>query len=63
MRQLKITKAITTRNNESLDRYLTEIAREPMLTPEEEAALARKVHLGGRVGEEARDRQIGRAHV
>lgn len=58
MRQLKITKAITTRNSESLDRYLTEIAREPMLTPEDEAVLARKVHMGGRVGEEARDRLV-----
>lgn len=58
MRQLKITKAITTRNSESLDRYLTEIAREPMLTPEEEAVLARKVHMGGRTGEEARDRLV-----
>ena len=58
MRQLKITKAITTRNSESLDRYLTEIAHEPLLSPEEEAALAAKVHLGGRVGEEARDRLV-----
>ena len=58
MRQLKITKAITTRNSESLDRYLTEIAHEPLLTPEEEAALAAKVHQGGRVGEEARDRLV-----
>ena len=40
MRQIKITKAITARNSESLDRYLAEIAREPMLTPEEEASLA-----------------------
>lgn len=58
MRQLKITKAITTRNSESLDRYLTEIAREPLLSPEEEAALATQVHQGGRVGEEARDRLV-----
>lgn len=58
MRQLKITKAITTRNSESLDRYLTEIAHEPLLSPEDEAALAAKVHQGGRVGEEARDRLV-----
>ncbi len=55
---MKITKAITTRNSESLDRYLTEIAHEPLLSPEEEAALAAKVHQGGRVGEEARDRLV-----
>lgn len=55
MRQLKITKAITSRNSEVLDRYLTEIAREPMLTPEEEVQLAQTVHKGGREGERARD--------
>lgn len=58
MRQLKITKAITTRNSEALDRYLTEIAREPMLTPEEEATLAVKIHKGGKEGERARDRLV-----
>lgn len=58
MRQLKITKAITTRNSEALDRYLTEIAREPMLTPEEEASLAVKIHKGGKEGERARDRLV-----
>ncbi len=58
MRQIKITKAITARNSESLDRYLAEIAREPMLTPEEEAALAQKIHLGGKEGQKARDRLV-----
>ena len=58
MRQLKITKAITTRNNESLDRYLAEIAREPLLSPEEEAALAIQIRAGGKKGEEARDRLV-----
>ena len=58
MRQLKITKAITSRNNESLDRYLNEIAKEPMLTPEEEASLASQVHKGGKEGERARDRLV-----
>ena len=45
MRQLKIARSITSRNSEALDRYLTEIAREPMLNPEEE-------------GEQARDRLV-----
>lgn len=58
MRQLKITKAITTRNNESLERYLAEIAREPLLSPEEEAALAIQIRAGGKKGEEARDRLV-----
>lgn len=58
MRQLKIFKNITTRNSESLDRYLSEIAREPMLTPDEEAALAQAIHKGGPEGDRARDRLV-----
>lgn len=58
MRQLKISRSITSRNNEALDRYLNEIAREPMLTPEEEAELAAKIHKGGKEGEQARDRLV-----
>ncbi len=57
MRQIKITTAITARS-ESLDRYLAEIAREPMLTPEEEVSLAQKIHLGGKEGLKARDRLV-----
>lgn len=58
MRQLKISRSITSRNNKALDRYLNEIAREPMLTPEEEAELATKIHKGGKEGEQARDRLV-----
>lgn len=58
MRQLKISKNITTRNSESLDRYLSEIARETMLTPDEEAALAQAIHKGGPEGDRARDRLV-----
>ena len=58
MRQLKISKNITTRNSESLDRYLSEIAREPMLTPDEEATLAQAIHKGGPEGDRARDRLV-----
>ena len=58
MRQLKISRSITSRNNEALDRYLNEMAREPMLTPEEEAELATKIHKGGKEGEQARDRLV-----
>ena len=58
MRQLKITKNITSRNSEALDQYLTEIAREPMLTPDEEATLAHTIHQGGPAGERARDRLV-----
>lgn len=58
MRQLKIARSITSRNSEALDRYLTEIAREPMLNPEEEAELAAKIHKSGKEGEQARDRLV-----
>ena len=58
MRQLKIAKNITSRNSEALDRYLTEIARAAMLTPDEEAALAHTIRQGGKEGERARDRLV-----
>ena len=47
MRQLKITQSITTRD-ESLNRYLSDINKEPMLTADEEVAMAHKVHQGDR---------------
>ena len=46
MRQLKITKQITNRETASLDKYLQEIAREEMISPEEEVELARKIKEG-----------------
>ncbi len=55
MRQLKITKTITSHNSEALNRYLSEIARQPMLTPDEEAQLARTIHKGGPEALKARD--------
>ena len=58
MRQLKITKNITNRQSGSLDRYLSEIAREPMISPEEEVDLARKIHEGGKEAERAKDRLV-----
>ena len=39
MRQLKISKSITNRESASLDKYLAEIGRKPMITAEEEADL------------------------
>ena len=47
MRQLKISKSITTRDN-TLDRYLQEISRESMITIEEEVLLAQRIHQGDR---------------
>jgi len=48
MRQLKIEKSFTNRESPSLDRYLQEIAREPLITTEEEADLARLIREGDR---------------
>jgi RNA polymerase primary sigma factor len=43
MRQLKISKSITNRETASLDKYLQEIGREELITPDEEVELARKI--------------------
>ena len=46
MRQLKISVAITSRTGEALERYLQEISREEMVSPEEEVKLAQRIHKG-----------------
>jgi len=46
MRQLKITKSITTRDSTSIDIYLQEIAKERQLTVEEEVQLAQRIRQG-----------------
>lgn len=48
MRQLKITKAITNRENASLDKYLQEIEHEELISAEEEVELARRIKTGDR---------------
>ena len=53
MRQLKITASITSRENDSLEKYLSEIGKIDMITPEEEATLAKKIREGD---EEALDK-------
>ena len=46
MRQLKISKSITNRTNDGLDKYLQEISRVRLVSPDEEAALAVKIKQG-----------------
>ena len=46
MRQLKITKSITNRESQSLDKYLQEIGQEDLITVEEEVELVQKIREG-----------------
>ena len=46
MRQLKITQSITNRADKSLEKYLSDISKEEMITAEEETILARKIRNG-----------------
>ncbi len=46
MRQLKISKSITNREIASLDTYLGDIAREELLTPDDEVQLAQRIKQG-----------------
>ena len=48
MRQLKITKSITNRESESLDKYLQEIGKEELLSTDEEVELAQRIRKGDR---------------
>lgn len=49
MRQLKITKQITNRENESLDKYLQEIGKVDLITSEMEVELAQRIRAGDQV--------------
>lgn len=55
MRQLKIIKQVTNRENPSLDKYLLEIGKIELITAEEEVDLAKKIHQGDLI---ARDRLV-----
>ena len=48
MRQLKITKQVTNRDTPSLDKYLQEIGKVELISPEDEVLLARKIKTGDR---------------
>lgn len=58
MRQLKITKSITNRSCEALDKYLVEIGRVPMITVDEEIELAQAIRNGGKEGERAKEKLV-----
>ena len=49
MKQLKITKQITNRESQSLEKYFQEISKVDMITPEEEVELARRIKQGDQV--------------
>ena len=49
MRQLKIIKSITNRNIGSLDKFLQDISKEELITPEEEVQLAQRIKAGDEV--------------
>ncbi len=46
MRQLKITKQVTNRESKSLDKYLQDISKIPLITADEEVELARRIKQG-----------------
>ena len=48
MRQLKITKSITNRESEALEKYLQEISKEELISVEEEIELAQRIRQGDR---------------
>ncbi len=46
MRQLKIATQITNRDSQAVEKYLQEISKISMITPEEETTLAQRIHMG-----------------
>jgi RNA polymerase primary sigma factor len=46
MRQLKITKSITNRESQSVEKYLQEIGKVDLITADEEVELAKRIHKG-----------------
>src|SRR5580692_3468591 len=46
MRQLKISQKVTNREAPGLDKYLHDISRVDMITPDEEVELAKKIQAG-----------------
>lgn len=49
MRQLKIATQITNRDSQAVEKYLQEISKISMITPEMETELAQKIHMGDQI--------------
>ena len=49
MRQLKINKSITNRESEALEKYLSEIGKEELLSADEEVELAQRIRKGDKM--------------
>ena len=58
MRQFKNTKKITERNNISVNNYLKEVSRYPLITVDEEVILTQKIRQGGKEAEKAQQRLV-----
>jgi len=59
MRQLKISQSITNRDSQSLDKYLNDISKIPMISPDEEVTLTRLI----RGGDQAALDKLARANL
>jgi RNA polymerase primary sigma factor len=58
MRQLKISNSITSRAEEAIAKYLSEISRFPLLTQDEEVELAQTVARGGENADKAKEKLV-----
>lgn len=58
MRQLKIEKSITSRDDAVMNRYMKEVAKEEMITPEEEAELAMQIQRNDENSQAAIDKLV-----
>lgn len=59
MKQLKISKSITNRESNSIEKYLAEISKEPLITADEEIQLAKRI----RDGDEEAAQKLVRANL